>query len=82
MTRVQKERFMDPIEYEKVKNVYILRNNMLENTKPNVRILHPLPRINEIHPDVDSNEKAYYFEQARNGVFVRQAIIAHILNLK
>jgi len=82
MTRVQKERFMDPIEYEKVKNVYILRNNMLGNTKPNMRILHPLPRVNEIHPDVDSNEKAYYFEQARNGVYTRQAIIAHILNLK
>jgi aspartate carbamoyltransferase catalytic subunit len=82
MTRVQKERFMDPIEYEKVKNVYILRNDMLANTKPNMRILHPLPRVNEIHPDVDSNEKAYYFEQARNGVYTRQAIIAHILNLK
>jgi aspartate carbamoyltransferase catalytic subunit len=82
MTRVQKERFMDPIEYEKVKNVYILRNDMLDNTKPNMRILHPLPRVNEIHPDVDSNEKAYYFEQARNGVYTRQAIIAHILNLK
>jgi aspartate carbamoyltransferase catalytic subunit len=82
MTRVQKERFMDPIEYEKVKNVYILRNSMLKNTKPNVRILHPLPRINEIHTDVDTNEKAYYFTQALNGVFVRQAIIAHILNLK
>jgi len=82
MTRVQKERFMDPIEYEKVKNVYILRNKMLDNTKPNVRILHPLPRINEIHTDVDANAKAYYFDQARNGVFVRQAIISHILNLK
>ena len=82
MTRVQKERFMDPIEYEKVKNVYILKSNMLSNTKPNMRILHPLPRVNEIHPDVDSNEKAYYFEQARNGVYTRQAIIAHILNLK
>ncbi len=82
MTRVQKERFMDPIEYEKVKNVYILRNSMLKNTKPNVRILHPLPRVNEIHPDVDSNEKAYYFTQAKNGMYVRQAIIAHILNLK
>lgn len=82
MTRVQKERFMDPIEYEKVKNVYILKNKMLENTKPNMRILHPLPRINEIHTDVDANEKAYYFTQALNGVFVRQAIIAHILNLK
>lgn len=82
MTRVQKERFMDPIEYEKVKNVYILRNSMLKNTKPNMRILHPLPRVNEIHTDVDANEKAYYFDQARNGVFTRQAIIAHILNLK
>jgi len=82
MTRVQKERFMDPIEYEKVKNVYILRNQMLKDTKPNMRILHPLPRINEIHPDVDTNDKAYYFEQARNCVFNRQAIIAHILNLK
>ena len=82
MTRVQKERFSDPIEYEKVKNVYILRNAMLKNTKPNVRVLHPLPRVNEIHTDVDRNEKAYYFEQARNGVFTRQAIIAHTMNLK
>ena len=82
MTRVQKERFSDPIEYEQVKNVYILRNSMLKNTKPNMRILHPLPRVNEIHPDVDNNEKAYYFDQARNGVFAREAIIAHSLNLK
>lgn len=82
MTRVQKERFMDPIEYEKVKNVYILKNKMLNDTKPNMRILHPLPRINEIHPDVDKNEKAYYFTQAKNGVYTRQAIISHILNLK
>ena len=82
MTRVQKERFSDPIEYEKVKNVYILRNSMLNKTKPNVKILHPLPRVNEIHPDVDSNEKAYYFAQARNGVFAREAIIAHTMNLK
>ncbi|WP_423127416.1 aspartate carbamoyltransferase [Gaoshiqia sp. Z1-71] len=82
MTRVQKERFSDPIEYEQVKNVYILRNSMLKNTSPNMRILHPLPRVNEIHTDVDQNEKAYYFEQARNGVFTREAIIAHTLNLK
>jgi len=81
MTRVQKERFADPIEYEKVKNVYILREKMLENTKPNMRVLHPLPRINEIHPDVDKSQKAYYFEQARNGVFTREAIIAYTLNL-
>ena len=82
MTRVQKERFADPIEYEKVKNVYILNNTMLDNTKPNVRILHPLPRVNEISTDVDANEKAYYFQQALNGVYTRQAIIAHTMNLK
>ncbi|MEI6274863.1 MAG: aspartate carbamoyltransferase [Prolixibacteraceae bacterium] len=82
MTRVQKERFIDPVEYEKVKNVYILKNEMLENTKPNVKILHPLPRINEIHTNVDTNPKAYYFTQARNGVFTRMAIISHLLNLQ
>ena len=82
MTRVQKERFIDPVEYEKVKNVYILKNEMLANTKPTVKILHPLPRINEIHTNVDSNPKAYYFTQARNGVFTRMAIISHLLNLR
>jgi len=55
---------------------------MLKNTKPNVKILHPLPRVNEIHTDVDSNEKAYYFTQALNGVYTREAIIAHTMNLK
>ncbi len=82
MTRVQKERFTDPMEYEKVKNVYILKNKMLGNTKPTMKILHPLPRVNEIHPDVDKNPKAYYFDQARNGVFTRQAIISLIMGLK
>jgi aspartate carbamoyltransferase catalytic subunit len=82
MTRVQKERFIDPVEYEKVKNVYILRNEMLAGTKPTVKILHPLPRINEIHTDVDNNPKAYYFDQARNGVYTRMAIISHLLNLQ
>ncbi len=81
MTRVQRERFSDPLEYEKVKNIYVLRNEMLENTKENLRILHPLPRVNEIEPEVDENPKAYYFEQALNGVFVRQAIITSILDL-
>jgi aspartate carbamoyltransferase catalytic subunit len=55
---------------------------MLENTKPNVRVLHPLPRVNEIATDVDSSEKAYYFDQALNGVFTREAIISHVMNLK
>jgi aspartate carbamoyltransferase catalytic subunit len=82
MTRVQQERFADPLEYEKVKNVYILKNKMLEDTLDNLKILHPLPRVNEIDTDVDENEKAYYFEQALNGVFTRQAIIAKILGLK
>ncbi len=81
MTRVQRERFADLLEYEKVKNVYVLRNAMLDGTKPNLRVLHPLPRVNEIALDVDENEKAYYFEQALNGVYARQAIISKVLNL-
>ena len=81
MTRIQKERFSDPIDYEKVKNSYILRNTMLENSKSNLKIMHPLPRVNEIAVDVDDNPKAYYFTQALNGVFVRQAILASILGV-
>ena len=82
MTRIQKERFSDPIEYEKVKNSYILVNSMLARSKPNLKVLHPLPRVNEISEDVDSNPKAYYFEQALNGVYVRQAILCLILGVK
>ncbi len=81
VTRVQKERFSDPIEYEKVKDSYMLKAEMLQGTKPNLRVLHPLPRVNEIHTDVDANPKAYYFQQAKNGVYTRQAIIAKILGL-
>ncbi|MBN2175127.1 MAG: aspartate carbamoyltransferase [Bacteroidales bacterium] len=82
MTRIQQERFADPLEYERVKNSYVLRNSMLENAKKNLRVLHPLPRVNEITEDVDDNPKAYYFDQARNGVFVRQALLATILGAK
>jgi len=81
MTRVQKERFLDLMEYEQVKNVYTLKNSMLYNTKPNLRILHPLPRVSEIDPDVDNNEKAYYFRQAQNGLYIRQAIVSKVLGL-
>ena len=81
MTRIQKERFSDPLDYEKVKNAYILNNSMLDNAKPNLKILHPLPRVNEITTDVDNNPKAYYFTQALNGVFVRQALLASILGV-
>lgn len=79
MTRVQRERFSDPMEYERVKHVYILKNSMLEGTKENMRILHPLPRVGEIAEDVDSNPKAYYFQQTENGVYTRMAIISYLL---
>lgn len=81
MTRIQKERFSDPMDYEKVKNAYILKNSMLEGSKENLKIMHPLPRVNEINTDVDSNPKAYYFTQALNGVYVRQALLASILGV-
>ena len=81
MTRVQRERFTDLMEYEKVKNVYILKKDMIADTKENLRILHPLPRVNEIQQDVDDSPKAYYFEQAKNGVFTREAVICDALNI-
>jgi aspartate carbamoyltransferase catalytic subunit len=81
MTRIQKERFSDPIEYEKVRNAYILRNEMLQGARKNMRVLHPLPRVNEIEIDVDTNPMAYYFRQAQNGVYVRQALLASILGV-
>ncbi|MDR0427225.1 MAG: aspartate carbamoyltransferase [Dysgonamonadaceae bacterium] len=82
MTRVQRERFTDLMEYEKVKNIYVLNNKMLDTCKENLRILHPLPRVNEIAYDVDDNPKAYYFEQARNGIYARQAIICSVLEIE
>ena len=82
MTRVQRERFTDPMESERVKNVYVLKNSMLDNTKDNMRILHPLPRVGEIAYDVDQNPKAYYFNQTENGVYTRMAIISYLLGVK
>ena len=82
MTRVQRERFTDIMEYERVKDLYNLHNSMLDNSKDNLRILHPLPRITEISYDVDANPKAYYFDQARNGLYARQAIICRALGIK
>ncbi len=81
MTRVQKERFSDLMEYERVKNVYILRNDMLKGAKPNMKIMHPLPRVNEIAYDVDDSEHAYYIQQARNGLFAREAIYSYCLGI-
>ncbi len=82
MTRVQRERFTDIMEYEKVKNLYTLRNAMLADAKDSLRVLHPLPRITEIDQDVDDNPKAYYFDQARNGLYARQAIICRALGIE
>lgn len=81
MTRVQKERFSDLMEYEKVKNVFILKNEMLHNVKENMKILHPLPRVNEISSDVDANPHAYYIQQAQNGLYAREAIICDVLGI-
>jgi aspartate carbamoyltransferase catalytic subunit len=82
MTRVQKERFNDPMEYERMKNVYVLKNSMLENVKSTMKILHPLPRVGEIEQEVDANPHAYYFNQTENGVYTRMAIISYLLGVK
>lgn len=82
MTRVQRERFADIMEYERVKDLYNLNNSMLSDARSNMRILHPLPRVNEIAQDVDDNPHAYYFEQARNGLYARQAIICRALGIE
>lgn len=81
MTRIQRERFSDLREYEQVKNVYCLKGSMLEGAKDNLRVLHPLPRVNEIAYDVDDSDKAYYFQQAQNGLYARQAIICRMLGI-
>ena len=81
MTRVQRERFSDLMEYERVKNVYTLTASMLTGCKPNMRVLHPLPRVTEIAQDVDDTPQAYYFEQALNGLYARQALICRALDL-
>ena len=81
MTRVQKERFSDLMEYERVKNVYRLTNDMLTDVKPNMKVLHPLPRVNEIAYEVDDNPHAYYIQQAKNGLYAREAIFCYCLGI-
>ena len=81
MTRVQRERFTDLMEYERVKDIYILKKAMLTKAKPSLKILHPLPRVNEISTDVDDTPQAYYFQQAGNGLFAREAIICDVLGI-
>ena len=79
MTRVQRERF-DEQEFAKIQGKFNLNAAMLANARPNLRVLHPLPRVDEIHPDVDATSHAYYFEQATNGVYARMAILSLVLN--
>ena len=81
MTRVQRERFSDLVEYERVKDSYLLKRNMLSRAKDNLKILHPLPRVNEIEYSIDETPYAYYFQQAGNGLFARQALICDALGI-
>ena len=80
MTRIQKERLEDRVALvEKFRSIYRLEASVLKNAKENMKVMHPLPRVTEIAPDVDNTPHAYYFEQARNGLFVRETLLALIL---
>ena len=81
MTRVQKERFSDLMEYERVKNVYILKRQMLAKAKPNMKIMHRLPRVYEIAYVVDESQHAYYIQQAGNGLFARESIFCDVIGI-
>ncbi|CAG8604371.1 12599_t:CDS:10, partial [Racocetra fulgida] len=76
VTRIQRERFTDPIEYERVKDSYTINNATLSRSKPNMIVMHPLPRVNEIDPEVDFDDRAVYFRQMKYGMFVRMALLA------
>ena len=82
MTRVQRERFIDLEEYERVKNVYVLNREMLTGCRENLRVLHPLPRVGEIAQDVDDTPQAYYVQQAQNGLYARQSILCEVLGIE
>lgn len=81
MTRVQRERFTDIEEYERVKDLYLLKENMLFRARANMKILHPLPRVNEIEYSIDETPYAYYFQQAKNGLYARQALLCDALGI-
>ena len=80
MTRIQRERFVDPLEYERNKGVYILTRRKLERAKKRMLVMHPLPRVDEIAVDVDDDPRAAYFQQARYGMFARMALLADLAN--
>ncbi len=79
MTRIQRERFDNPAEYHRLKNAYILDAAKLQNAKKDMSILHPLPRVNEIAPDVDDDPRACYFKQVLCGKYIRMALILHLM---
>ncbi len=79
VTRIQKERFPDPVDYERFRGIYRIDKNTLKNCKPSLKIMHPLPRVDEITMDIDNTQNAIYFEQARNGVIIRKVLLALIL---
>ena len=82
MTRIQKERFPDEIEYNKVKDTYVLRKSMLKNAKKTMKVMHPLPRVNEISTDVDDTPHAIYFQQTASGIPVREALLDILSKVK
>lgn len=79
MTRVQKERFTNPDEYLRVKDAFILTPSLLAKAKAELKVLHPLPRVGEIASVVDQSSHAYYFQQAENGLYMRQALLCKLL---
>lgn len=82
MTRVQRERFFNEADYVRLKDTYILTPDKLEHAKPTMRVLHPLPRVNEISVEVDKDERACYFRQAKNGKYIRMALILKLLGIE
>ena len=81
MTRIQKERFFNEEEYLRLKDCYILNNEKMQKAKPDMIVMHPLPRVNEIATEVDSDDRAVYFKQAEYGMYVRMALIVKLLEV-
>ena len=79
MTRIQRERFVDQSEYERLKDVYVLDEAKMKGAKEDMMVLHPLPRVNEIAYGVDEDSRAFYFKQAKCGMYVRMALMAKLL---
>jgi aspartate carbamoyltransferase catalytic subunit len=79
VTRIQKERFPEAMDYNRVKDIYKIDRSILNSSKPELRIMHPLPRVGEIDPELDNSEQAIYFDQAKNGVVVRKALLSLLL---